>query len=57
VPDSTKERLKYGSIKDAGRLLLQDLFNFRMQSKQEDVIDDNIRLEDVKLQKQYIDQL
>ena len=57
VPDSTKERIKYGSIKDAGRLLLQEFFNFRTQSKQKDILDDNIRLEDVKLQKQYIDQL
>ena len=57
VPDSTKERIKYGSIKDAARLLAQEFFNFRTQSKQKDILDDNIRLEDVKLQKQYIDQL
>ncbi len=57
VPDSTKERIKYGSIKDAGRLLLQEFFNFRTQSKQKDILDDNIRLEDIKIQKQYIDQL
>ena len=57
VPDSTKERIKYGSIKDAVRLLSQEFFNFRTQSKQKDILDDNIRLEDVKLQKQYIDQL